>query len=169
MISDQNNSIGNDQKYTIHTIFYWNIAWIIGILICVILCLLTLKLDEFNSKDLINGIVNFSTLLSIILSISSILFAYFTSQNTSRHFEEMSIVLTEVKQINNNIQSNNYNLISMIHQMALNVKSIDVKTQINENLSNQNHSDTLSKFKDKTNISNMKGQDLENSNSVYLE
>lgn len=57
----------------------------------------------------------------------------------------------------------------MIHEKASNVKSIDVKTQINENLSNRKHSNTLNEFKDKTNISNMKGQALENSKSIYLE
>lgn len=127
----------DERMYSIHTLIYWNLGWVIVLLVIAVLSIMTLKLTNQDCSILIDSIENFATLLSIILSISSILFAYFTSQNTSRHFEEMSNVLVEVKEINNNIQSNNNQLLNMVHQMALNVKSIDVKTQFIDNLSNQ--------------------------------
>lgn len=129
----------DEKKYSIHVVRYWNLGWIIAILVFIAILLATCKLDAIACPNLITGLTNFATLLSIILSISSILFAYFTSQNTSRHFDDMSTMLAEVKEINNSIKSNNEMLINMVHQMSLSVQSIDTKTQINGTFSNQSN------------------------------
>ena len=154
-VNNSNKTETSEKKYSVHTIIYWNIGWLIVILFILLISISASKIEAFKSSELLDWIVNFATLLSIILSISSILFSYFTSQNTSRHFEEMSNVLAEVKQINNNIQTNNKQLFSMVYQMALNVKSIDVKTELNGSMSNQIVSNSIESLGGNQNISNM--------------
>lgn len=60
-------------------------------------------------------LVNFSTILSIFLSISSIAFAGYTSIEIGRQFHFMSRAVEEIR-VTNNIMSENYkNLLNHYH------------------------------------------------------
>lgn len=86
-----------------------NTKWIIGLLILVILLLATWLLvkNVTNGDRLLSALENFSTILSIILSISSIAFAGYTSIETGRQFHDMSKAVEEIR-TSNRIMSDNY-------------------------------------------------------------
>ena len=60
-----------------------------------------------DGDSLLEALVNFSTLLSIVLSISSIAFAGYTSIETGRQFHFMSRAVEEIR-TTNRIMSDNY-------------------------------------------------------------
>lgn len=86
-----------------------NAKWIVFLLVLFILLLITFILSNCIVKgdSLINGIENFSTILSIFLSVSSIAFAGYTSIETGRQYHNMSKAVTEIE-TSNKIMSQNY-------------------------------------------------------------
>lgn len=66
-----------------------------------------LKRYIVNGDKLLSALENFSTILSIVLSISSISFAAYTSIETGRQFHFMSRAVEEIR-TSNGIMSDNY-------------------------------------------------------------
>lgn len=94
-----------------------NAKWIISLLALAVICLLILILENFvmQGDNLLSALTNFSTILSIFLSISSIAFAGYTSIETGRQFHYMSRAVEEIR-TSNRIMSENYkNLLDHYH------------------------------------------------------
>ena len=92
--------------------------WIIFLLCLVIAVLIAWVLSNSisNGDNLLRAIENFSTILSIILSISSIAFAGYTSIETGRQYHDMAKAVTQIE-TSNNIMSKNYkDLIKHYHE-----------------------------------------------------
>ena len=88
----------SDNETCSNKIVMVHICWTLAILILIIVLLLTCGLKNLpEGSVLIDAITNFSTILSIILSISSILFAYYTSRDTSMQYRSMEKALEEVR------------------------------------------------------------------------
>ncbi|MCM1218481.1 MAG: hypothetical protein NC548_28670 [Lachnospiraceae bacterium] len=135
--TDKEQGFGSEppKRYSVHAIVYVNLAWVIVILGVIICYLMSIDITKINSKELLSLITNFATLLSIILSISSILFAYFTSRDTSNQYISMGKALEEIRANNNQITQNNSNLVSQVTRITENVTSLNNKYDIQELLS----------------------------------
>lgn len=79
--SDENNSPYKNTMIHIH--------WVIFLLIIIIGLVALLIFKVPNGQDLVDYVTNFSTILSIILSVSSISYAYYTSRDTSSQYQRM--------------------------------------------------------------------------------
>ncbi len=120
----------NENEKTNSKIVAVNICWIIALLILIIVLLLTYGLNKIHKVDiLIESITNFSTILSIILSISSILFAYYTSHDTSMQYRSMEKALGEVRVTNKHMEKNNYILLQQVKDLAVGINTINVRMQ----------------------------------------
>lgn len=97
-----------------------SIIWLIVILLIVIVCLLTILLSEkmVNGDALLESLVNFATVLSIFLSVSSICFALYTSLQTTRQYDNMSQAVTEIKVTNSSMDRNNTMLFKYIKEIT---------------------------------------------------
>lgn len=86
-----------------------NAKWVIGILTILLMVLLSYIITSRieDGDDLLEALVNFSTILSIVLSVSSIAFAGYTSIETGRQFHFMSRAVEEIR-TTNRIMSDNY-------------------------------------------------------------
>ena len=104
----------------VNPFLFTTIIWVILILLALITILSAYIVTKriFNGDNLLEGISNFSTLLSIILSISSISFAYYTSHQTSRQYENMSTAVTEIKESNRHMEKNNTMLLRFIREIT---------------------------------------------------
>lgn len=94
-----------------------NAKWIISLLVLAVICLLVFILENFvmQGDNLLSALTNFSTILSIFLSVSSIAFAGYTSIETGRQFHYMSRAVEEIR-TSNRIMSENYkNLLEHYH------------------------------------------------------
>lgn len=94
-----------------------NAKWIISLLVLAVICLLVFILENFvmQGDNLLSALTNFSTILSIFLSVSSIAFAGYTSIETGRQFHYMSRAVEEIR-TSNRIMSENYkNLLEHNH------------------------------------------------------
>lgn len=94
-----------------------NALWIISLLVLVLMLLASWILKSFvvSGDGLLSALENFSTILSIVLSVSSIAFAGYTSVETSRQFHYMSRAVEEIR-TSNRIMSDNYkNLLDHYH------------------------------------------------------
>lgn len=97
-----------------------SIIWVVLILLALLTILSAYIVTKriIDGDNLLEGISNFSTLLSIILSISSISFAYYTSHQTSRQYENMSTAVTEIKESNRHMEKNNAMLLRFIREIT---------------------------------------------------
>lgn len=79
-----------------------NAKWIISLLVLAVICLLVFILENFvmQGDNLLSALTNFSTILSIFLSVSSIAFAGYTSIETGRQFHYMSRAVEEIRTSN---------------------------------------------------------------------
>ena len=94
-----------------------NAKWIISLLVLAVICFLVFILENLvmQGDSLLSALTNFSTILSIFLSVSSIAFAGYTSIETGRQFHYMSRAVEEIR-TSNRIMSENYkNLLNHYH------------------------------------------------------
>lgn len=94
-----------------------NAKWVIFLLILLVIFLFVWILENnvVEGDNLLSALVNFSTILSIVLSISSIAFAGYTSIETGRQFHYMSRAVEEIR-TSYRIMSDNYkNLLGHYH------------------------------------------------------
>ena len=81
-----------------------------------------------NGDNLLSALENFSTILSIVLYISSIAFAAYTSIETGRQFHFMSRAVEEIR-TSNGIMSDNYkNLLKHYHDTVSSFVNKDTVT-----------------------------------------
>lgn len=109
--------IKNSEKSSKGTGWPTNALWIISLLMLVLMLLATWILKSFvvGGDGLLSALENFSTILSIVLSVSSIAFAGYTSVETGRQFHYMSRAVEEIR-TSNRIMSDNYkNLLDHYH------------------------------------------------------
>lgn len=129
--------------------YIWiNVVWIIVLLVVAICILLSIKLTDIDSQTIIFYVTNFATILSIILSISSILFAYFTSRDTQSQYVAMGKALEAIRATNWQIMFSNYSLVSQVGDIAKDVCSLnnkyDINTVLNSLVSNSTNAKDLS-------------------------
>ena len=95
-----------------------NTIWIISILILMVILLATWILTNYikDGNNLVNLLVNFSTLLSIVLSVSSIAFAGYTSIETGRQYYNMAKAVEEIRTTNGIMSENYKNLMEHYHE-----------------------------------------------------
>lgn len=112
-----------------------SIVWVIIILLIVIVYLLTRLLSDkvVNGGDLLDSLVNFATILSIFLSISSICFALYTSLQTTRQYDNMSQAVTEIKVTNSSMDRNNTMLFKYIKDINKEIAYLGGRIDINYN------------------------------------
>lgn len=127
LIQASKSDSSNDKRFGQHAIVYINLAWIILILAIILIIILSIDVAALNSDSLIKILSNFSTLLSIILSISSILFAYFTSRDTNNQYIAMGKALEEVRAASYQTIINNSDLISQVNAIAKDVSVLNSK------------------------------------------
>lgn len=145
-------NIKNSEKLSKGTGWPANALWIIFLLVLVLMLLTTWILKSFvvSGDGLLSALENFSTILSIVLSISSIAFAGYTSVETSRQFHYMSRAVEEIR-TSNRIMSDNYkNLLDHYHDTVNSFSKI--LTQQEDGLKNNKISTIPT-----NNISNVRG------------
>lgn len=110
----------NKSNYNCRPYVLTSIVWILLILVVIIIILLDVLVSEkaVNGDNLLYSLVNFATLLSIFLSVSSICFALYTSMQTSRQYDNMSQAVTEIKATNEFMKSSNSQLFRNIKDIA---------------------------------------------------
>lgn len=94
-----------------------NAKWIVSLLVIIVISLIVMILNQnvVNGDNLLSTLENFSTILSIVLSVSSIAFAAYTSIETGRQFHFMSRAVEEIR-TSNDIMSDYYkNLLKHYH------------------------------------------------------
>lgn len=107
-----------------------NICWVLALLVLIIIFLLVYGLHNLpDGKLLIDSITNFSTILSIVLSISSILFAFFTSHDTSMQYRSMEKALEEVRATNKHMAENNAILLQQVRDLSIGINTINVRME----------------------------------------
>ena len=107
-----------------------NAKWIVSLLVIIVISLIAMILNEnvINGDKLLSALENFSTILSIVLSISSIAFAAYTSIETGRQFHFMSRAVEEIR-TSNGIMSDNYkNLLKHYHDTVSSFVNKDTVT-----------------------------------------
>jgi hypothetical protein len=120
----QNNTIRNSyndvpfQKHSSNCSCSTNTKWVIGILVLTVILLTTWILTNYikDGNNLVNLLVNFSTLLSIVLSVSSIAFAGYTSIETGRQYYNMAKAVEEIRTTNGIMSENYKNLMEHYHE-----------------------------------------------------
>ena len=131
--SHLDNNADSNRTINKHYLIYCNLGWVISILIIVILILTTAKFNNIvNGENLMNGIVNFATFLSIILSISSILFAFFTSRDTSQQYSAMDKAIGEMRETHRVISANSSDLLQRVNEVSEHIVSLDSKYEMHK-------------------------------------
>lgn len=89
----------------------WNvhIKWTVGVLVFLLIGSVSFIIANtmVDGEALLRSLNTFSTILSIVLSVSSIAFAAYTSIETGRQFHLMSRAVEEIR-VTNRIMSDNY-------------------------------------------------------------
>lgn len=89
----------------------WNvhIKWTVGVLVFLLIGSVSFMIANtmVDGEALLRSLNTFSTILSIVLSVSSIAFAAYTSIETGRQFHLMSRAVEEIR-VTNRIMSDNY-------------------------------------------------------------
>ena len=104
-----------------------NAKWIVSLLVMMVISLIAMILNEniVNGDKLLSALEKFSTILSIVLSIS---FAAYTSIETGRQFHFMSRAVEEIR-TSNGIMSDNYkNLLKHYHDTVSSFVNKDTVT-----------------------------------------
>lgn len=116
-IDDSYNG-GSIQNIPSNNLSGTNTIWIISILILMVILLATWILTNYikDGNNLVNLLVNFSTLLSIVLSVSSIAFAGYTSIETGRQYYNMAKAVEEIRTTNGIMSENYKNLMEHYHE-----------------------------------------------------
>lgn len=132
----------------VRTIFLVNVIWVIVLMFLLIVLLLSILLKyTLNGEVLIGAITNFSTILSIILSITSIFFAFYTSRDTSAQYRNMDKALNEIRLTNKNMEANNLYLLQQVNNLAIGINTLSVRmenktsnttTEMNADFTSQN-------------------------------
>mgnify|MGYP000068143861 CR=1 FL=1 len=111
------NFIGDGKNMKEKSGWSTNAKWIVSLLVMIVISLIAMILNGYvvNGDKLLSALENFSTILSIVLSVSSIAFAAYTSIETGRQFHFMSRAVEEIR-TSNDIMSDNYkNLLKHYH------------------------------------------------------
>lgn len=120
--------------------------WIIGLLVCTTIALLAYCLwgKVVNGDNLMVGIQNFSTVLSIILSVTSILYAVFTSQDTSRQLSDASSAVQGMREANRNIAANNEQIVRLVFELSKDVAAMKENISYKNSTTNTNMQELFS-------------------------
>lgn len=148
-IDDSYNG-GSIQNIPSNNLSGTNTIWIISILILMVILLATWILTNYikDGNNLVNLLVNFSTLLSIVLSVSSIAFAGYTSIETGRQYYNMAKAVEEIRTTNGIMSENYKNLMEHYHE------TVKLFSQILEGHANKAGSNNRVSDIPPTNISN---------------
>lgn len=165
LIQATKTNVPRERKYSKHAIIYCNLSWVIVLLAICLIGIVSLKTTEFGSERLVSILSNFSMLLSIILSISSILFAYFTSRDTNNQYIAMGKALEEVRAASYQSIINNSDLLSQVESIARDVSVLNSKYDLNAILSKYPSGNLMtdSKVKEISGISNSPNSSTEGS------
>ena len=122
------------QVRQVRTSVFVSIIWLVVILLLVIAILASVLISNnlICGNKLLNTIVNFSTILSIIVSITSILFACYTSLQTGNQYSHMAQALEEIRATNGHMAENNQLLLQFVKDMSGEVEKIKVIAENNQ-------------------------------------
>ena len=111
-----------------------NAKWIVSLLAITIMMLLTWILTKkvVAGNVLLSALENFSTILSIVLSFSSIAFAGYTSIETGRQFNSMSRAVEEIR-TSNRMMSDNYKILLEHYHDTVNSVLTSNKDNLSDN------------------------------------
>lgn len=128
------NRVINDVSWSLEKhIWRIHIFWGAAVVIAVIAGVIALYILRVNGDSLVALLTNFATILSIILSISSIAYAYSTSHDTARQFAEIDKMVAQMRENNEEIRKN----IREIRDVRYSNSSIDNTRDLdNANLKN---------------------------------
>lgn len=106
-----------------------NTIWVICILLLLVALLVVWCISQYvqNGDNLIHGIENFATIISILLSVTSILYAHYTSETTSRQNSDIASAVTEIKAFSKFMSTNNQMVLSQIREITKDVAVIRAK------------------------------------------
>lgn len=99
----------------------WWIASFIFVLVALLVSFVLIKLD---CDTLVGAITNFSTILSIILSISSIAYSYTTSHDTARQFAEIDKIVAKMRENNEDMKNNNSQMLGFVINISKEVHAL---------------------------------------------
>lgn len=143
------------KRYSLHTLVYFNLGWIICVLVLILAAVIATKVTDLKSDRLVSALSNFSMILSIILSISSILFAYFTSRDTNNQYIAMGKAIEEIRAVSLHSYINNSDLFLQVESIARDVGGLNSKYDWESKLSKYSDGAYLSKIQTSSDVSNV--------------
>ena len=107
-------------------IYQWkcNAVWIAILVVLLFSVFGSFVLLNIDGDTVIVAITNFSTLLSIILSISSIAYSYSTSHDTARQFAEIDKTVARMEENNEEMKNNNSQMLNLVFTISKEVHSL---------------------------------------------
>ena len=101
-----------------------NLWWMAGFVVILLALWGSFVLYNVGCDSLNVAITNFSTILSIILSISSITYAYTTSHDTARQFAEIDKTVARMRENNEDMKSNNTQMLGLVVNISKEVHAL---------------------------------------------
>lgn len=134
--SNRTNMVTTDDNREVEKKWPTNAKWIVNLLALVVLLLIARILTNFiyNGDNLLHAIENFSTILSIFLSVSSIAFAGYTSIETGRQYHSMTKAVKEIETSSKLMSENYRDLLKHYHDTVK-----DFSTQMSNGYGGQNN------------------------------
>lgn len=143
------------KRYSLHTLVYFNLGWVICVLVFILVAVIAIKVTDLECDRLVSILSNFSMILSIILSISSILFAYFTSRDTNNQYIAMGKAIEEIRAASLFSYINNSDIISQVESIAKDVGVLNSKYDWESKFSKYADGAYLSKIQTSSDVSNV--------------
>lgn len=104
-----------------------NFWWIVCSVVILVALGGSFVLCNLECDSLIVAITNFATILSIILSISSIAYAYTTSHDTARQFAEIDKTVARMRENNEDMKNNNSQILGLVVKISNEVHALNGK------------------------------------------
>lgn len=107
-------------------IYRWkcNAVWIALLVVLLFSAFGSFVLLNIDGDTVVIAITNFSTVLSIILSISSIAYSYSTSHDTARQFAEIDKTVARMEENNEEMKNNNSQMLNLVFTISKEVHSL---------------------------------------------
>lgn len=101
-----------------------NFWWIVCSVVILVALGGSMVLCNLECDTLIVAITNFATILSIILSISSIAYAYSTSHDTAKQFAEIDKTVARMRENNEDMKNNNSQMLGLVVNISKEVHAL---------------------------------------------
>ena len=127
IVSNDRESLYSQELYM--KLYRWkcNFWWVVCSIVILVALGGSLVLCNLECDTLIVAITNFATILSIILSISSIAYAYSTSHDTARQFAEIDKTVARMRENNEDMKNNNSQILGLVVKISNEVHALNGK------------------------------------------